>query len=107
MPTYLADAVVLHRLDYGEADRILTLLTREHGKLAAIAKGSRGADDQLRVLSQSRLLGSANRRLEPYNVVSSSANSMSCARVIERPRAQASANGAPASCDRSRATSVS
>lgn len=41
MPTYQADAIVLRRLDYGEADRILTLLTREHGKLAAIAKGSR------------------------------------------------------------------
>jgi len=35
MPTYQADAIVLRRLDYGEADRILTLLTREHGKLAA------------------------------------------------------------------------
>src|SRR3989449_10366469 len=43
MPTYPADAVVLRRLDYGEADRILTLLTREHGKLAVIAKGSRRA----------------------------------------------------------------
>ena len=43
MPTYQADAVVLRRVDYGEADRILTLLTREHGKLSAIAKGSRRA----------------------------------------------------------------
>src|SRR5438552_17607818 len=43
MPTYQADAVVLRRLDYGEADRILTLLTREHGKLSAIAKSSRRA----------------------------------------------------------------
>jgi DNA repair protein RecO (recombination protein O) len=41
MPTYQADAVVLRRLDYGEADRILTLLTREYGKLGAIAKGAR------------------------------------------------------------------
>ena len=41
MPTYQADAIVLRRLDYGEADRILTLLTREHGKLAVIAKGAR------------------------------------------------------------------
>jgi DNA repair protein RecO (recombination protein O) len=41
MPTYQADAIVLRRLDYGEADRIVTLLTREHGKLSAIAKGSR------------------------------------------------------------------
>src|SRR2546429_9055538 len=47
MPTYQADAVVLRRLDYGEADRILTLLTREHGKLAAIAKGSRRAEARL------------------------------------------------------------
>jgi DNA repair protein RecO (recombination protein O) len=43
MPTYSADAIVLRRLDYGEADRILTLLTREYGKLAAIAKGARRA----------------------------------------------------------------
>src|SRR5260370_14593342 len=41
MPTYQADAIVLRRLDYGEADRIVTLLTREDGKLAAIAKGAR------------------------------------------------------------------
>ncbi|HKV32255.1 MAG TPA: recombination protein O N-terminal domain-containing protein, partial [Candidatus Dormibacteraeota bacterium] len=34
MPTYQADAIVLRRLDYGDADRILTLLTREYGKLA-------------------------------------------------------------------------
>ena len=47
MPTYQADAVVLRRLDYGEADRILTLLTREHGKLSAIAKGSRRSKARL------------------------------------------------------------
>ena len=34
---------MLRRLDYGEADRIVTLLTREHGKFSAIAKGSRRA----------------------------------------------------------------
>ena len=41
MPTYQADAIVLRRLDYGETDRIVTLLTREYGKLGAIAKGAR------------------------------------------------------------------
>jgi DNA repair protein RecO (recombination protein O) len=41
MPTYQADAIVLRRVDYGDADRIVTLLTREYGKLAAIAKGAR------------------------------------------------------------------
>jgi DNA repair protein RecO (recombination protein O) len=35
------NAVVLRRINYGEADRILTLLTREFGKQALIAKGVR------------------------------------------------------------------
>jgi DNA repair protein RecO (recombination protein O) len=38
---YLTDAIVLSRFDYGEADRILTLLTPELGKIKAIAKGIR------------------------------------------------------------------
>jgi DNA repair protein RecO (recombination protein O) len=41
VPTYRDEAVVLRKLDYGEADRIFTLLTREHGKVGAIAKGVR------------------------------------------------------------------
>ena len=40
-PTYRDQALVLRKLDYGEADRIYTLLTREHGKVGAIAKGVR------------------------------------------------------------------
>jgi len=39
--------VVLRKLDYGEADRIFTLLTREHGKLGAIAKGVRKTSSKL------------------------------------------------------------
>lgn len=35
------DAVVLGRTDFGEADRLLTLFTREVGKIKAIAKGAR------------------------------------------------------------------
>lgn len=38
---------MLRKLDYGEADRILTLLTREHGKLGAIAKGVRRTSSKL------------------------------------------------------------
>lgn len=34
-------AIVLNRRNYGEADRILTLLTADQGKLSVIAKGSR------------------------------------------------------------------
>ena len=38
---YSTDAIVLSRFDYGEADRILTLITPDGGKLKAIAKGIR------------------------------------------------------------------
>jgi DNA repair protein RecO (recombination protein O) len=38
---YTTDAIVLSRFDFGEADRILTLITPGAGKLKAIAKGIR------------------------------------------------------------------
>jgi DNA repair protein RecO (recombination protein O) len=38
---YRCEAIVLGRIDYGEADRILTLYSRQHGKFRAIAKGAR------------------------------------------------------------------
>jgi len=39
--TYEADAVVLRAIRYSEADTVMTLLTRERGRVAAIAKGAR------------------------------------------------------------------
>ncbi|MDR5709140.1 MAG: DNA repair protein RecO [Armatimonadota bacterium] len=54
MPVYKAEGIVLGRRNLGEADRILTLLTREHGKLAVKAKAVRRPT--------SRLAG----RLEPF-----------------------------------------
>jgi DNA repair protein RecO (recombination protein O) len=47
LPDYRDAAVVLRKVDYGEADRILTLLTREHGKVGAIAKGVRRPTSRL------------------------------------------------------------
>lgn len=41
MERYQDEAVVLSVVDYGEADRIVTLLTRERGKLSAFAAGAR------------------------------------------------------------------
>lgn len=52
---YRAEAVVLRRRDLGEADRILTLYTRQHGKLRVVAKGSRK--------TMSRLAG----HIEPFS----------------------------------------
>jgi len=40
-------AVILTRTDYGEADRIITFLTPEHGKVRAIAKGVRKQKSKL------------------------------------------------------------
>lgn len=39
--TLRSEAVVLRRTDFGEADRLLTLFTREVGKMRALAKGAR------------------------------------------------------------------
>ena len=39
--SFRAEAVVLQHSDFGEADRLLTLYTREHGKVCAIVKGAR------------------------------------------------------------------
>lgn len=47
MPTYTDEGIVLRRLDYGETDRILTVLTREHGKIGVIAKGARRPQSRL------------------------------------------------------------
>lgn len=41
MPLLRDSAVVLGRLDYSETSQILVLMTREHGKVRAIAKGAR------------------------------------------------------------------
>ncbi len=47
VPTYLTEGVILRRVDYGEADRILTVLTREHGKIGVIARGVRRSGSRL------------------------------------------------------------
>lgn len=44
---YRTEAIVLSRTDYGEADRILTVFTAQHGKLRVIAKGVRRPNSRL------------------------------------------------------------
>jgi len=41
MASYKTESVILKRLNYGEADRILTIYTKYRGKIRAIAKGVR------------------------------------------------------------------
>ena len=39
--SYRTEAIILKRRDFGEADRLLTVLTPNHGKVDVIAKGAR------------------------------------------------------------------
>lgn len=57
VPVYRDEAVVLRTHKLGEADRIITLLTRQHGKVRAVAKGVR------------RTASKFGARLEPFMVV--------------------------------------
>ena len=47
MRTYSASGIVLRRIDLSEKDRILTVYTRELGKLSAVAKGARRPGSKL------------------------------------------------------------
>lgn len=47
MKQFVTPAIILNRTDYGEADRILTMLTPEYGKLRLLAKGVRRVKSKL------------------------------------------------------------
>ncbi|HEX3607603.1 MAG TPA: DNA repair protein RecO [Candidatus Dormibacteraeota bacterium] len=47
MPSYVDEGIVLRRVDYAEADRVLTVLTRHHGKVGVLARGVRRAGSRL------------------------------------------------------------
>src|SRR5699024_10522608 len=54
---YRDDAIVLRTHPLGEADRIITLLTRRHGKVRAVAKGERRTGSRF------------GARIEPFTLV--------------------------------------
>jgi DNA repair protein RecO (recombination protein O) len=41
MPSFSSPAILIRRIDYGDADLILTFLTLEYGKMASIAKNAK------------------------------------------------------------------
>lgn len=47
MPVYKVEAIVIRRANLGEADRVVTLFTHEHGRLSAAAKGARKPKSRL------------------------------------------------------------
>ena len=65
---YRCEAIVLARMDFGEADRIVTLYSRQNGKLRVIAKGARRPlsrlGPHLEYFSRSRLMLAKGRELD-------------------------------------------
>ena len=65
---YRTDAVVLSRIDFGEADRILTVYTPHYGKLRIIAKGARRPTSKLlphlEYFTRTRLMLAKGRELD-------------------------------------------
>lgn len=47
MKTFRSQAIILARTDYGEADRIITFITPDHGKVKAIVKAVRRQNSKL------------------------------------------------------------
>jgi DNA repair protein RecO (recombination protein O) len=70
-------AIVLRTVDYGEADRVVTLLSRDEGKLSAIARGARkskrrfGAALSLFGVGEARLTERAGQELATLESFSS------------------------------------
>ena len=66
--TYRTEAIVLRRRDFGEADRMLTLLTPERGKVRVVAKGIRKPRSRkaghLELFTCSRLMLAKGRDLD-------------------------------------------
>lgn len=66
--TYKAEGVVLSRRDLGDADRIVTLFTREFGRRRLVARGSRRPTSQLaphiELFSRVRLVGVVGANLD-------------------------------------------
>lgn len=47
-----SEGIVLRTTDYGETNKIVTLLTREHGKIGVMARGAKKSNSRLSAISQ-------------------------------------------------------
>jgi DNA repair protein RecO (recombination protein O) len=68
MPTYQTTGIVIGRTNFGEADRVIRLLTPDHGKLSAVARGVRKiksrAAGHLELFGETSLMLAAGRNLD-------------------------------------------
>ncbi len=52
MPSFKTNAIVIHRADYRDNDRMLTLFSPEHGKISAICRGCKRPKSRLIAASE-------------------------------------------------------
>src|SRR2546430_3024002 len=73
MPVYKAEGIVIRRGNLGEADRLVTLLCRDQGKVTAAAKGARKPKSRfagrLELFSHVRVLLAVGRTLDVVSQV--------------------------------------
>lgn len=90
MRTYRDHGVVLGSHKFGEADKVVIILTRDHGKVRAVAKGVR------------KTKSSIGARLEPMSIVDVSLRSGRQLDTIDQVRLLSPLNGLRADFDRLR-----
>lgn len=73
MPVYKAEAIVIRRINLGEADRLVTLFCRDQGKVTVAAKGARKPKSRfagrLELFSHVRTLLAVGRTLDVVSQV--------------------------------------
>ncbi|MCL2547605.1 MAG: DNA repair protein RecO [Symbiobacteriaceae bacterium] len=95
MPYYNTQAIVLTSTNYGEADRILTLLTYERGRVRVIARGARRPRNRFTAMAQPlnhidvQLAGSGNletlnqgQMINSYRSLKEDLNRLACASYL-------------------------
>ncbi|WP_431800729.1 DNA repair protein RecO [Microbacterium sp. bgisy203] len=93
MPTYRDEVVVLRTHKLGEADRIVTMLSRRHGKVRAVAKGVRRTSSRF------------GARLEPFMVADVQLYQGRTLDIVQQAESLG-AYGAPIAADYDRYTSA-
>lgn len=89
---YRVQAIVLRRRNLGESDRILTLFTRETGKLRCVAKGTRRPGSKIAGHTEPFMLANLlMARTRGLHIVSQAEGVRSFARLREREQAIAAA----------------
>jgi len=68
MPLYKAEAINLRTINIGEADKLVTLFSRQYGKIKAVAKGARRTKSKfggrLEVFTYNQLLLATGKQLD-------------------------------------------